>query len=191
MYPMTHAGNSTHHLVYVRRKLESEQLPGTSASVPPCGTDSDDSPPPCSIIEPTQKEVEVDVKVPSQASPNSDSHPLEKNSKSPANAHVNCIVTSSAMLDPHKHCWEGRIFQLNYLLNKLDGSDQKDYIEMLRSLSSVELSKHAVELEKRSIQLSLDEGKEIQRIQVLDVLERYSKPSIASSSSDRALSELR
>jgi len=29
---------------------------------------------------------------------------------------------------------------------------------VLRSLSSVELSKHAVELEKRSIQLSLEEG---------------------------------
>lgn len=29
---------------------------------------------------------------------------------------------------------------------------------MLRSLSSVELSRHAVELEKRSIQLSLEEG---------------------------------
>lgn len=29
---------------------------------------------------------------------------------------------------------------------------------MLQSLSSVELSRHAVELEKRSIQLSLEEG---------------------------------
>jgi len=34
-------------------------------------------------------------------------------------------------------------------------------LAVLRSLSSVELSKHAVELEKRSIQLSLEEGNEI------------------------------
>lgn len=32
---------------------------------------------------------------------------------------------------------------------------------MLRSLSSVELSRHAVELEKRSIKLSLEEGNHV------------------------------
>lgn len=32
------------------------------------------------------------------------------------------------------------------------------HVSVLRSLSSVELSRHAVELEKRSIQLSLEEG---------------------------------
>lgn len=31
-------------------------------------------------------------------------------------------------------------------------------LSVLRSLSAVELSKHAIELEKRSIQLSLEEG---------------------------------
>ncbi|CAN1276086.1 hypothetical protein LINPERPRIM_LOCUS15903 [Linum perenne] len=55
--------------------------------------------------------------------------------------------------------WEERYRQLQALLKKLDESDQKDYIQMLQSLSSVELSRHAVELEKRSIKLSLEEGK--------------------------------
>ncbi|KAJ7978699.1 Integral membrane protein hemolysin-III-like protein [Quillaja saponaria] len=66
--------------------------------------------------------------------------------------------------------WEERYHQLQMLLVKLDQSDQEDYIQMLRSVSSVELSRHAVELEKRSIQLSLEEAKELQRVGVLNVL---------------------
>lgn len=66
--------------------------------------------------------------------------------------------------------WEDRYHQLQLLLNKLDQSDQHDYLQVLRSLSSVELSRHAVELEKRSIQLSLEEAKELQRVGVLNVL---------------------
>ncbi|CAN0926114.1 hypothetical protein LINGRAHAP2_LOCUS35150 [Linum grandiflorum] len=54
--------------------------------------------------------------------------------------------------------WEERFRQLQVELKKLDESDQEDYIQMLHSLSSVELSRHAVDLEKRSIQLSLEEG---------------------------------
>ncbi|KAL4380175.1 hypothetical protein AHAS_Ahas04G0007200 [Arachis hypogaea] len=66
--------------------------------------------------------------------------------------------------------WEERYQQLQMFLRKLDHSDQEEYIQMLRSLSSVELSRHAVELEKRSIQLSLEEAKELKRAAVLDVL---------------------
>ncbi|XP_059459817.1 uncharacterized protein LOC132189216 [Corylus avellana] len=44
---------------------------------------------------------------------------------------------------PQKHCYE---------------YDQRDYIHMLRRLSSVELSRCAVKLEKRSIQLSVEEA---------------------------------
>ncbi|EXC31548.1 hypothetical protein L484_006580 [Morus notabilis] len=54
--------------------------------------------------------------------------------------------------------WEDRYYRLQLLLKKLDQSQQEEYVKMLRSLSSVELSRHAVELEKRSIQLSLEEG---------------------------------
>ncbi|KAF5727112.1 hypothetical protein HS088_TW22G00799 [Tripterygium wilfordii] len=54
--------------------------------------------------------------------------------------------------------WEERYHQLQLYLKKLDQSNQEEYVQMLRSISSVELSRLAVELEKRSIQLSLEEG---------------------------------
>ncbi|XP_010526538.1 PREDICTED: uncharacterized protein LOC104804079 [Tarenaya hassleriana] len=68
--------------------------------------------------------------------------------------------------------WEDRYHQLQILLNKLDESDPKDYVQMLRSLPSLDLSRHAVQLEKRSIQLSLEEAKEMQRVAALNVLGR-------------------
>ncbi|EEF35230.1 conserved hypothetical protein [Ricinus communis] len=71
--------------------------------------------------------------------------------------------------------WEERYHQLQILLKKLDESDQEDYVQMLRSLSSVDLSRHAVELEKRTIQLSLEEAKEVQRVGVLNVLGKAMK----------------
>ncbi|KAF7841633.1 Protein LIN52 [Senna tora] len=66
--------------------------------------------------------------------------------------------------------WEERYHRLQMFLRKLDQTDQEEYIQMLHSLSSIELSRHAVELEKRSIQLSLEEAKELQRVAVLNVL---------------------
>ncbi|CAN1307850.1 hypothetical protein LINPERPRIM_LOCUS27174 [Linum perenne] len=75
--------------------------------------------------------------------------------------------------------WEERYRQLQVSLKKLDGSDHEDYIQMLRSISSVELSRHAVELEKRSIQLSLEEAKEIQRVAYLNVLGRNLRPTFS------------
>ncbi|KAI5327101.1 hypothetical protein L3X38_026497 [Prunus dulcis] len=48
---------------------------------------------------------------------------------------------------------------LQNLLKQFDDSDQREYIQTLRQLSPSELSRHAVELEKRSMQLSVEEGK--------------------------------
>ncbi|XP_047938861.1 uncharacterized protein LOC125186528 isoform X5 [Salvia hispanica] len=48
-------------------------------------------------------------------------------------------------------------------------------VSVLRSLSYVELSRHALELEKRSIKLSLEEAKEMQRVRFADVLGKYGK----------------
>ncbi|XP_030450786.2 uncharacterized protein LOC115672924 [Syzygium oleosum] len=70
--------------------------------------------------------------------------------------------------------WEERYYQLQQLLSNLEQSDPMDYLQMLRSLSSVELSRLAVELEKRSIQLSLEEAKEMQRVGTLNVLGKSS-----------------
>ncbi|GMI70558.1 hypothetical protein HRI_000725100 [Hibiscus trionum] len=75
--------------------------------------------------------------------------------------------------------WDLRYYQLQMLLKKLDQSDQEDYTQMLRCFSAVELSRHAVELEKRSIQLSLEEAKELQRVGILNVLGKTTKMATA------------
>ncbi|KAF5745810.1 hypothetical protein HS088_TW07G01404 [Tripterygium wilfordii] len=71
--------------------------------------------------------------------------------------------------------WEERYQQMQLYLKKLDQSDQEDYVQTLRSISSVELSRLALELEKRSIQLSLEEAKVVQRAAVLNVLGKSTK----------------
>ncbi|KAJ0233539.1 hypothetical protein HA466_0281740 [Hirschfeldia incana] len=81
-------------------------------------------------------------------------------------------VSSSSTVPPPPD-WEERYHNLQMLLNKLNESDQTDpHLHMLWSLSSAELSKHAVDLEKRSIQLSLEEAREMQRVAALNVLGR-------------------
>ncbi|KAJ8460272.1 hypothetical protein OPV22_033198 [Ensete ventricosum] len=75
--------------------------------------------------------------------------------------------------DPHKvnnECWKDRFLRLQMFLKTCDQANQEDYIQMLRSLSAVGRSRHAVELEKRAIHLLLEEGKELQRMKVLNVL---------------------
>ncbi|KAK4401317.1 Ubiquitin domain-containing protein DSK2b [Sesamum angolense] len=84
--------------------------------------------------------------------------------------HVNCPNPSSE--DPvtaNVKLWEERYCRLQSLLKMLDQSDQYEYVHLLRSLSSVELSRHAIELEKRSMKLSLEEAKEIERVGFIDV----------------------
>ncbi|XP_058213838.1 uncharacterized protein LOC131325540 [Rhododendron vialii] len=98
--------------------------------------------------------------------PNSNHHPI-----SPA------IPPLEYPKKMHSRHWEERYCQLQDLLKVLDQSNQEDYMQMLRSLSSVELSRRAIELEKRSIQLSLEEAKEIQRVRLFDVLGKYPKIS--------------
>ncbi|XP_047938859.1 uncharacterized protein LOC125186528 isoform X3 [Salvia hispanica] len=71
--------------------------------------------------------------------------------------------------------WEEQYNRLQSFLKMLDQSDQYEYVQMLRSLSYVELSRHALELEKRSIKLSLEEAKEMQRVRFADVLGKYGK----------------
>lgn len=105
----------------------------------------------------------------------------KSNSSSPPaepNVHVASAISS---LDYSKRSrvqhWEERYGRLQNLLRILNLSNQEDYLQMLRSLSSVDLSRLAVELEKRSIQLSLEEAKEVKRVRVLDVLGKYPRNS--------------
>ncbi|GMI87991.1 hypothetical protein HRI_002468400 [Hibiscus trionum] len=101
----------------------------------------------------------------------------------PLNSNQHPVVAAAPLFDSPKGIsklhWEERYYHLQMLLKKLDQSDQEDYTQMLRCFSAVELSRHAVELEKRSIQLSLEEAKEMQRVGVLNVLGKTTKLSKA------------
>ncbi|PIN14778.1 hypothetical protein CDL12_12595 [Handroanthus impetiginosus] len=86
-------------------------------------------------------------------------------------ARVSCANPSSEDLRTvNVMLWEERYCRLQSFLKMLDQSDQYEYVQMLRSLSSVELSRHAVELEKRSVKLSLEEEKEMQRVKSFGLL---------------------
>nr|GLL32365.1 uncharacterized protein LOC109169230 [Ipomoea trifida]GMD21327.1 Catalase isozyme 1 [Ipomoea batatas]GMD22904.1 Catalase isozyme 1 [Ipomoea batatas] len=63
-----------------------------------------------------------------------------------------------------------RFANLQKILNQSDESFYSDYIKMLLRLSPIELSRHAVDLEKRAIQLAIDEGKEVNRGKALNIL---------------------
>ncbi|KAF8700636.1 hypothetical protein HU200_033981 [Digitaria exilis] len=68
----------------------------------------------------------------------------------------------------------GRFLRLQAFLRDNEQSGQEEYICMLRSLSSLGRSKHAIELEKRAANLLIEEGKELQKMKVLNVLGKLS-----------------
>lgn len=77
--------------------------------------------------------------------------------------------TSSKRDDDQK--WEERFIHLqNFLKICDDESNHRDHIQKLRHLSPAELSIYAVELEKIAIQLTIEEGKEWQRMKTLNIL---------------------
>ncbi|KAE8724905.1 Ubiquitin family protein isoform 1 [Hibiscus syriacus] len=97
----------------------------------------------------------------------------------PLESNQHPVVAASPLFDSPKGIkklhWEELYYQLQMRLKKLDQSNQEDYTEMLQCFSAVELSRYAVELEKRSIQLSLEEAKELQRVGILNVLGKTTK----------------
>ncbi|XP_022762950.1 uncharacterized protein LOC111308683 [Durio zibethinus] len=103
----------------------------------------------------------------------------------PSDSNQHPVVSAAPLLDSSKEIeklhWEEQYYQLQMQLKKLDQSEQEDYTQMLRSLSAVDLSRHAIELEKRSIQLSLEEAKEMQRVAILNVLGKTMKMAKAPS----------
>ncbi|XP_052189524.1 uncharacterized protein LOC127799493 [Diospyros lotus] len=68
--------------------------------------------------------------------------------------------------DQHR---QERFLHLQTFLKQCNESS-RDYIQMLQSLPPAELSRHAVELEKRAMQLTIEEGKQLQRMKALNVL---------------------
>ncbi|KAK9287489.1 hypothetical protein L1049_015910 [Liquidambar formosana] len=192
--PSSNAANG--HLVYVRRKSEAEL--GKSST---CGNTSNNADYPNSRqvdlveeemqLKPQMKEPKISC-FPAFA-PNPVAPLMNLSGKSPGTlslgksgnmlppAEPNYLPLTSAFPSfdnskgTRKKHWEERSIRLRLLLRNLDQSEQVDYLLMLRSLSSVELSRHAVELEKRSIQLSLEEAKELQRVGALNVLGKSMK----------------
>ncbi|KAL6578265.1 hypothetical protein OROMI_010593 [Orobanche minor] len=67
-----------------------------------------------------------------------------------------------------------RFIRLQKFLKQCDETNQREYAQKLLRLSPSELSKHAVELEKRAIQLTIEEGNEMQRMKALNILGKSS-----------------
>ncbi|KAL2512536.1 Uncharacterized protein Adt_18136 [Abeliophyllum distichum] len=197
--PKSTSGNG--HIVYVRRKADTE-LGKTSF----CGNQSDavdcpharksndkgettqqnvqmKEPATCISNSPSIQTVSASVLTAKHCV--SPSRAKSNNISSPANISYVHVNSATSLLDNPKRAnvthWEERYCQLQNLLKMVDQSDQDDYVQMLQSLSSVELSRHAVELEKRSIRLSLEEAKEMQRVRLFDVLGKHPKNLRASS----------
>ncbi|GJM99441.1 hypothetical protein PR202_ga16537 [Eleusine coracana subsp. coracana] len=71
----------------------------------------------------------------------------------------------------NKDCSD-RFIRLQAFLRNNEQSGQEEYIRMLRSLSPVGRTNHARQLEKRAANLLVQEGKELQKMKVLNVLGR-------------------
>ncbi|CAN6485062.1 unnamed protein product [Victoria cruziana] len=76
--------------------------------------------------------------------------------------------------------WKERFVRLQIFLKQCDEANRDDYVKMLRSLSAVGRSRHAVELEKRAIHLLLEEGKELHRMKALNVLGKTLSKNMSS-----------
>ncbi|XP_075082123.1 uncharacterized protein LOC107771183 isoform X2 [Nicotiana tabacum] len=88
---------------------------------------------------------------------------IDSSKFSPEPVHTLDIKVEDQQLTEH-------FIRLQKFLKQCDESNRTDYIQMLLHLSPAELSRHAVDLEKRAIQLTIEEGKEMQRVKALNVL---------------------
>ncbi|KAK1434386.1 hypothetical protein QVD17_00126 [Tagetes erecta] len=165
--PQQTPSSNSGHLVYVRRKTESEQHKNSTSNK------ANDQ---CREVH------EHDGKNHEQY-PMSDSVmciPATKASEGVSGkTNITSPVVDSSCFQSNNpkgfsiQHWEERYLKLQNFLKALDSSNLDDYRQMLRSLSSVGLSKVAVELEKRSIQLSMVEAKEVQRAKLVDILDIF------------------
>ncbi|KAG9154222.1 hypothetical protein Leryth_000688 [Lithospermum erythrorhizon] len=79
---------------------------------------------------------------------------------------------------PQKTCSESiieqkmsdRFIHLQQFLKQCDESRHRDYFEMFLNLSAPDLSRLAVELEKRAMHLTIEEAKELKRMNSLNIL---------------------
>ncbi|KAG8364452.1 hypothetical protein BUALT_Bualt19G0130300 [Buddleja alternifolia] len=181
------------HKVYVRRRPETELAKSHACETQADAIDCPQSKKSTEQGETTQEHAEMNEAVicTSVASPlegtSSPSFSSRRRSVSPSPGmsgepgnvnyvHIDSVNPSSS--DPaiaKIKLWEERYHCLQSLLRMLDQPDQEDYLKMLRSMSSFELSRHALELEKRSIRLSLEEDSVIVSL-CMPLPESRSKP---------------
>ncbi|KAG9144789.1 hypothetical protein Leryth_017259 [Lithospermum erythrorhizon] len=154
------------HLVYVRRKPEVESSKSSGCGSRSVGTDCD----------PVTKSSNHDEAFKCREDLKEPENKRTKNILSPSECTPHITGAGSLPADKKtvnfKQLHE-RYCDLQDVLRALDQSNQDEYIQLLRSLSSVELNRHAVDLEKRAIQLTFEEAKELQRAFAFNVLESY------------------
>ncbi|PKA61114.1 hypothetical protein AXF42_Ash006010 [Apostasia shenzhenica] len=131
------------HLVYVRRKLEAESSKVCADNVD-CSESVNDG--------------FTEMKFPRD----------EHEKKSMASGDEICMCSPKNCIDSPKKLsispiegeeyWKERFVRLQMFLKNCDQSNQEEYVQRLRSLSASGRNMHAVELEKRAIQLLLEEG---------------------------------
>ncbi|KAL8218373.1 hypothetical protein R6Q57_021746 [Mikania cordata] len=148
------ANNGAHeHFTYTRRKYENEGNPEKNVGYPKSAS---------------LPQVQQEVKSGKNVSYGSLAGPNQMASKT----HVSRLYGDEQRVD--------RFIRLQNFIKQCDGSDHhRENIQLLLRLSPTELSKHAVELEKRAIHLTIEEGKEMQRMKALNIL---GKPSITRNS---------
>ncbi|XP_078440207.1 uncharacterized protein LOC144710339 [Wolffia australiana] len=77
----------------------------------------------------------------------------------------------SQLPDQGKVQWKDRFVKLQMFLRRLDQSNQQEYIQRLRSLSEVNRRRTAMELERRAVHLLAEEGKELEKMKRLNVMD--------------------
>ncbi|XP_072147622.1 uncharacterized protein [Setaria viridis] len=149
------------HLVYVRRRPDTDQSKGGTSARAESSSSISTKKPVAGGSQPQESSLKHQNNVPhTQSSPQF---------ASPAAAPNRAHPPRSSNQDR-----SDRFLRLQTFLRNNEQSGQEEYIRMLRSLSSVGLSKHAIELEKRAANLLVEEGKELQKMKVLNVLGKLS-----------------
>ncbi|XP_042494732.1 uncharacterized protein LOC122074017 isoform X2 [Macadamia integrifolia] len=197
------------HIVYIRRKSESEVGKSSSCEITENGAD-------CQPFrqfshreqETYWQQIQMDSKISSFAAfapipmaphmtfssggPTVLSRGESGNGLSPAEPNypgVSAAVPFLVSPQASNQHWRERSLRLETFLRNCDHSNQEEYIQMLRSLSAAGRSKQAVEIEKKAIQLLLEEGRELHRMKVLNVFGKSSQKSSISPSIQPVQSE--
>ncbi|PKA46204.1 hypothetical protein AXF42_Ash015497 [Apostasia shenzhenica] len=148
---------SPRHLVYVRRKLETEHRNSNVAST----NDASCSP---MLLKSSNETERTDFR------PDQPENPKDDKSKSADGAAIHVEREREG-----SNYWSERFNRLQEYLKNLQQSGLKDYADYFRTYPVEDLNKHAIELEKRAIRLSIEEAVESQRVKDLNLLGKSSQ----------------